>query len=392
MEQTRALVYQFRFINTISEIKKSDWNDYFGITHPFTRHEYLSALELSHCVSVKTGWQPQHLVISQDDTFIALMPMYIKTHSWGEYVFDWAWAEAYERNQLDYYPKLVSSIPFTPTTGQRIGFAPSLSEAEKQCVIAQASQFIRQQLVDRNWSSWHGLFSPQSQHEQWGNTDVIQRLGCQFHWRNQAYSDFNDFLASMSSRKRKNIIKERAQIQQAALRFTFVDGDKATVEQWQGFVQCYQRTYLKRSGHQGYLSADFFSLIARTMGESIRLLLIEDSDNQLVASALYFVSDSHLYGRYWGALNEFDGLHFEACYYQGIEYAIANQLSVFDAGAQGEHKVARGFYPVATYSSHIIKHQGFSDAIADFCQQEQQHIKLYMQQMTEQLPYKVSDQ
>ncbi|MCL1113035.1 GNAT family N-acetyltransferase [Shewanella basaltis] len=388
----KAAVYQFRFVNTISEIKKSDWNAFFGISHPFTRHEYLSALELSHCVSPNTGWQPQHLVVSQGDTLIGLMPMYIKTHSWGEYVFDWAWAEAFERNQLEYYPKIVTSIPFTPTTGQRIGFAPFLSENEKQDVINQVGQFIRQQLVDRHWSSWHGLFNLQSQHNMWLNSSVISRLGCQFHWHNHGYSDFNDFLGNMSSRKRKNILKERAQIQQAQLRFTFVEGNKASPEQWQGFVQCYQRTYLKRSGHQGYLSADFFLLVAATMGESIRLLLVENSQNQLVASALYFISDSHLYGRYWGALTEYDGLHFEACYYQGIEYAIANQLSVFDAGAQGEHKVARGFYPVLTYSSHIIQHQGFGDAIADFCEQEQHHIGLYMQQMTAQLPYKTTCQ
>ncbi|MGX9461464.1 GNAT family N-acetyltransferase [Shewanella sp. A14] len=388
MEKTKAIVYQFRFANTISEIKKSDWNLHFDVDHPFTRHEYLSALESSQCVSLKTGWQPKHLIVSLADTIVALMPMYVKSHSWGEYVFDWAWAEAYERHQISYYPKLVSSIPFTPVTGQRIGFSALLSQSDKQLLVTQMTVFITQSLIEHEWSSWHGLFSHQAEHELWESTLAVQRLGCQFHWKNNGYSNFNDFLASLTSRKRKNISKERALIQQAQLHFTFIEGNKASIEQWQGFVRCYQKTYLKRSGHQGYLSADFFKLIAANMGESIRLLIVKNNNSELVASALYFVSDSHLYGRYWGALSEYDGLHFEACYYQGIDYAIANQLNVFDAGAQGEHKVARGFYPVQTHSSHIMSHQGFSDAIEDFCKQELSHIQQYMQQMTLQLPYK----
>lgn len=387
VEQAQKQSYQYKFVNSINTIDPSVWNEMFGVSHPFTRHEYLSALEMSGCVSAETGWTPMHLVVMDIDNVIALMPLYLKTHSWGEYVFDWAWAEAYERNHIEYYPKLVASIPFTPTTGQRIGFSAALSITAQQALIESIQHFLSQTVIEHNWSSWHCLFIHEAQQHQFSQADAMQRLGCQFHWHNQGYADFNDFIARLTSRKRKNIIKERT-IARQQLQFSFIDGDKASPEQWQGFVRCYQNTYLKRSGHTGYLSPAFFEQIAATMGASIRLLIIEDVDGNLVASALYFVSDTHLFGRYWGALTECDGLHFEACYYQGIEFAIANQLMVFDAGAQGEHKVMRGFRPVKTFSSHFIAHEGFNDAIGHFCQQERAHIDIYMQQMCEQLPYK----
>ncbi|AZG72979.1 GNAT family N-acetyltransferase [Shewanella livingstonensis] len=387
MKQVKSQGYQYKFVNSINTIDCSIWNEIFGVSHPFTRHEYLSALEMSGCVSTETGWTPMHLVVLDIDNIIALMPLYLKTHSWGEYVFDWAWAEAYERNDIEYYPKLVGSIPFTPTTGRRVGFSTALAITEQQSVIESIQHFLSQTVIEQNWSSWHCLFTDTVQQQQFSQAGVMQRVGCQFHWHNQAYTDFNDFLATLTSRKRKNILKERT-LARHALQFRFVDGDKASNEQWQSFVRCYQSTYLKRSGHAGYLSPAFFEQIAATMGASIRLLIIEDTVGELVASALYLVSDTHLFGRYWGALTECDGLHFEACYYQGIEFAIANQLSVFDAGAQGEHKVMRGFLPVKTYSNHFIAHEGFNSAISHFCQQEQAHIDIYMQQMCQQLPYK----
>jgi predicted N-acyltransferase len=387
VEQTQTRVYQYKFVNSISNIDSSVWNIFFGSSHPFTRHEYLSALEMSRCVSAETGWTPMHLMVMDGDNIIALMPLYLKSHSWGEYVFDWAWAEAYDRHNIGYYPKLVGSIPFTPTTGRRIGIDPRLPKPDQQPLIDGIQTYLSQTVIKQGWSSWHCLFTNTEQHLQFAQAGVMERVGCQFHWHNQNYADFNDFLSTLTSRKRKNITKERISARQR-LQFRFIDGDKASAQQWQDFVRCYQNTYLKRSGHKGYLSAAFFEQIAATMGSMIRLLLIENSDAQLVASALYFVSDTHLYGRYWGALTECDYVHFEACYYQGIEYAIANQLLVFDAGAQGEHKVARGFRPVKTTSSHFVAHEGFNDAIGAFCQQEQAHIDIYRQQMCEQLPYK----
>jgi predicted N-acyltransferase len=390
VKKTQSRVYNYKFINNISDIDSKVWHDFFGVTHPFTRYEYLSALEMSRCVSAETGWTPMHLMVMDADNVMALMPLYLKTHSWGEYVFDWAWAEAYERHNIDYYPKLVSSIPFTPTTGQRIGFNSGLSTLEQQQLIGHIQTYLSQAVIKHNWSSWHCLFTTPDQQQQLTQAGVMERVGCQFHWHNQGYVDFTDFLGTLTSRKRKNILKERTLARQQ-LAFRFVDGDKATSEQWQGFVRCYQNTYLKRSGHTGYLSPAFFEQIAATMGASIRLLMIENIEGQLVASALYFVSGTHLFGRYWGALTECDGVHFEACYYQGIEYAIANKLAVFDAGAQGEHKVARGFFPVKTTSSHFIAHEGFNEAIGHFCEQEQSHIDIYMQQMCEQLPYKTND-
>lgn len=390
MEQTQTRICKYKFVNSISQIDCAVWNSFFGVAHPFTRHEYLSALEISRSVSAETGWTPMHLMVMDGDTIIALMPLYLKSHSWGEYVFDWAWAEAYARHDIEYYPKLVSSIPFTPTTGQRIGFNSELSSIERQQLVGYIQTYLTQTVIEHDWSSWHCLFTTPDQHQQLTQAGAMTRVGCQFHWHNKGYADFNGFLETLTSRKRKNITKERTLARQQ-LQFHFVEGDKASIEQWQDFVRCYQNTYLKRSGHKGYLSAAFFEQIAATMGSSIRLLMIENVDGQTVASALYFVSDTHLFGRYWGALTECDGVHFEACYYQGIEYAIANQLAVFDAGAQGEHKVARGFSPVKTTSSHFVTHKGFNEAIGHFCQQEQAHIDIYMQQMSEQLPYKFID-
>ncbi|WP_144208783.1 GNAT family N-acetyltransferase [Shewanella donghaensis] len=393
MSNTHTNDLDISFYGSVSDITKSQWQRIFSDQNPFTSYEYLNSLEQSQCVSKKSGWLPKHIVIKQLDTIIAIIPCYEKSHSWGEYVFDWAWAEAYERNGLEYYPKLVAAVPFTPVSGQRIGFDNKIDTVSKEQILKVVSEFLNETLKLGYYSSWHCLFLPQTDSANIADVSIA-RLGTQFHWHNDGYQHFDDFLNQLQSRKRKNIIKERRVIEAHNLSFKFVDGDKATTEQWQGFIACYQQTYLKRSGHTGYLSSEFFTQIASVMGEKIRLLLVTKPDDNgnanLVAAALYFVSDTHLYGRYWGCLQEFDGLHFETCYYQGIEYAIKQGLSVFDAGAQGEHKVARGFIPIETYSNHNIAHSEFNKAISHFCQQEQQHIRQYMQQLHDSSPYKAN--
>ncbi|ABE54940.1 protein of unknown function DUF482 [Shewanella denitrificans OS217] len=429
---------QISLVNNISQIGSQAWHALFGSEHPFTRYEYLLALESSGACSAQTGWQPRHLIViekaavtenphsaaAKTDNILALMPLYEKHHSYGEYVFDWAWAEAYERHGLAYYPKLLCAVPFTPVTGTRLAMDSRLDVGQQDAVWTAVVDFLQQQIMTQGYSSWHYLFTnatqsavlaqahltppsqSQSNQAQRNQTQALQpqansqasaikgqpiaRLGTQFHWFNRGYRQFDDFLQVMTSRKRKNIQKERAAISKFELSFEFIHGDNITSSQWRSFSLCYQQTYLKRSGHTGYLNSEFFQAIGTSMADAIRLLRVSDKAGKDIAYALYFASDSRLYGRYWGAFEDIPGLHFEACYYQGIEYAIAQGLSCFDAGAQGEHKVLRGFEPIETHSFHAIAHEGFKGAIEDFCQQERRNMQIYMAEQAKNLPYKNS--
>lgn len=387
-------LYQVEFIAAISQFSKENWNRLMRDSNPFNRYEYLAALESGGCVCTKTGWTPMHMLVrkvngDEIDDVIAVMPLYIKAHSYGEYIFDWAWADAYERHQIPYYPKLLAAIPFTPVTGMRLGSIFEHTSLQQQALWQVVNQALTRCLADYGFSSWHCLFLPRSQFTQLSKQQNLQRLSTQFHWFNRNYADFNHFLASLTSRKRKDIKKERQKVSRVGLTFEFVEGDAVTIELWQYFYACYQSTYAKRSGHYGYLNLGFFEAIGSTLSEQIVLLLVRDPQSQIIASALYFKSATHLYGRYWGSLVDVDGLHFEACYYQGIEYCIANKLQVFDAGAQGEHKVSRGFQPVETFSNHEVAHGEFRSAIESFTQQEAQNIKIYMQELKAKLPYKI---
>nr|WP_235363890.1 MULTISPECIES: GNAT family N-acetyltransferase [Shewanella] len=412
-----AASYSIQCVSQIATLGAPLWNALMGganmgEANPFCRYEYLFALEQSGCVGEQTGWRPMHLVVSEagqekashqasvkgDDQQIdptkvlAVMPLYLKGHSYGEYVFDWAWAQAYERHGLDYYPKLVNAIPFTPVTGPRIGLKKNLSEVETAQVITAIGEFLDELLQAGAASGWHSLFLQEPQRVSLMKQGHLQRLGTQFHWFNRGYRQFEDFLAALTSRKRKSIVKERRQVAQAGLSFRFVNGSEISADELSHFVRCYQRTYYKRSGHQGYLNQAFFKQLVDSMSDSLRLLIVERSgdDNrcQPIAAALYFLGADCLYGRYWGTLQEIEGLHFEACYYQGIEYAIAKGLQKFDAGAQGEHKVLRGFEPIATYSVHEIGRREFRRAIADFLIEEETAVKTYMGELTGILPYK----
>ncbi|ACJ29599.1 Conserved hypothetical protein [Shewanella piezotolerans WP3] len=382
------------FVESIDAISPETWDRLMDDSNPFNNHAYLAALERSGCVCLRTGWKPLHLVVYQLTDIVAVMPLYIKNHSYGEYIFDWAWAEAYERHQIPYYPKLVSAIPFTPVTGMRIGIEQTL---EQKLVWEVINKALQTQLIEDGFSSWHCLFLPVSQLNNMsqpveGGDACLTRLSTQFHWHNRDYNDFDGFLMSLTSRKRKDINKERAKLAPHELSFEFVEARDTTAAMWHGFYACYRQTYAKRSGHAGYLNLAFFESIASTMPDNVLLLLVRDTLGQVIASALYFKSKTHLYGRYWGSLVDINGLHFEACYYQGIDYCITQKLQVFDAGVQGEHKVARGFEPIATYSTHEITHPEFRSAIESFTFQEADNIKTYMQQLTSKLPYrKVAD-
>ncbi len=384
---------QLSILSSLSEVSADDWDSLFG-DNPFTRHSYLWALEASGCVCVKTGWRPMHILLNDSGTLLAAMPLYLKYHSYGEYVFDWAWAEAYERNGVEYYPKLLNAVPFTPVSGYRIGLAQSLSPQARSEIMQAIGEQLDNILTEHQLSSWHSLFLPLAQQQQLTMNSRLKRLGVQYHWQNRDYSSFDDFLQTMTSRRRKSIRKERAPFKQN-ISFREIAGERINYLELADFLACYQTTYAKRSGHKGYLNFDFFKRVIRAQPEQVVLIraeqLQEDGEVTLLASALFFKTATHLYGRYWGALQPLDGLHFELCYYRGIDYCIRYGLRTFDAGAQGEHKLLRGFEPVETFSSHQIAHRGFYEAIEDFTEREASDMQEYIAQAKQALPYKQSD-
>ena len=373
-----------RFLSSLTQIPARDWNALTGTDYPFIRHEFLLALEQSGASCAKTGWQPCHLTLYQGDELVALLPLYLKSHSWGEYVFDWAWANAWRQHGLNYYPKLLTAIPFTPATGPRLCIAP---DRERTAVLDALLLAIQQFAGKQGISSWHLLFPEREDSAYLARQGLSMRSANQFHWFNRGYGCFDDFLAGFNSRKRKSLRRERRRVTEQGIALELREGTAITASDWDCFYRFYQRTYAKRSGHGGYLNREFFQLIGRSLPQHC-LLVTALQQGEAVAGALYFKSADTLYGRYWGCSRELDCLHFEACYYQGIEYCIANGLQHFDPGAQGEHKIQRGFEPVQTRSNHWIADSRFAAAIADFVQQEGEHIDQYMQEAARYLPYR----
>ena len=372
------------FLNSIEDISKEDWDGTFNNAYPFLKYEFLKCLEITKCVSSDQGWQPLHAIVTEKEKVIAVMPLYIKTDSQGEFIFDWSWADAYYRNGLEYYPKLVSSIPFTPATGPRILFS---SNSKREVIVNKISESLKKLSEDQKFSSVHILLAEKEEINQFSQEDFSLRTSYSFHWFNNNYRNFDMFLEDMTSRQRKNIKKERGKILQQDVTLSRIKGSEITVEMMEIFYQFYQVTYLKR-GMRGYLNFDFFKTIIQVIPESIMLVLAENKNGNFVAGALNFYDDKKLYGRYWGCLEEYDSLHFETCYYQGIEFCIENGLESFDPGVQGEHKIKRGFCPIETYSAHWIKDIRFKEAIDDFLEKERAHILEYNQDRKVLLPFK----
>jgi len=375
------------FLTSLEDISSSEWDALAGDNYPFIQHHFLWGLEKTGCSDAEAGWQPCHAILRQDTRAIAIMPLYLKSHSYGEYVFDWSWADAWRRAGMQYYPKLVSAIPFTPATGPRICIA---ADADPATVYPAIINGIQQFAREKNISSWHLLFPEQQVAAQIQSEEIHLRTASQFHWFNDDFKNFDDFLATFSSRKRKNLKRERQRVADQGLTLKTLAGNDIGEREWSLFYRFYQLTYAKRSGHGGYLTRAFFTETAAGMGQQV-IMVLACLDGQEVAGALYFRSADTLFGRYWGAEREFDCLHFEACYYQGIEYCIANGLKRFDPGAQGEHKIQRGFKPVQTYSTHWIADPRFSRAVGDFTREEEAHIAQYIEQAAELLPFKATD-
>jgi predicted N-acyltransferase len=373
-----------RFITSIHDTNKEQWNGLLDHDYPFLRHEFFSALEDSKSTSSKTGWTPHHCLLFDDDVLVAIMPLFIKTHSYGEYVFDWSWADAYLRSGLNYYPKLLNAIPFTPATGPRWAIDNEYDSSDVLPILFEA---VEKEAIRLKASSYHCLFTRESDNTFLEEQGYLKRTGCQYHWLNNHYQSFDDFLSTFNSRKRKNLKKERQKVAAQNIDLLIKEGKEISENDWQHFYLFYHLTYFKRSGRQGYLTEEFFPLLAKLMSESI-VMVQAQKDDDIVAAALCFKDSQTLYGRYWGCKEEFDQLHFEACYYQGIEYAIKHQLQRFDPGAQGEHKIQRGFTPVETHSYHWIKHDDFSDAIKRFVVSEEKKIHHYIDNAKEYLPFK----
>ena len=334
--------------------------------NPFISHAFLHALEESGSATRATGWLPQHLVLEDAAGGIsACMPCYLKSHSYGEYVFDHAWADAYERAGGSYYPKLQAAVPFTPVTGRRLLVRDGPDRTERQALLLQAAATLTDRLEA---SSLHVTFPTREECELAGSLGFLQRNDQQFHWRNEGYESFEDFLAALASRKRKAIRAERKRALEGGIEIERVTGSDLTEDHWDAFFAFYMDTGSRKWGSP-YLTRTFFSLIGETMRDEI-LLVLAKRRGRAIAGALNFIGSDALYGRYWGALEEHPCLHFEVCYYQAIDFAIERKLARVEAGAQGAHKLARGYLPVQTYSAHWIRDPGLRRAIADYLKRE----------------------
>jgi len=368
---------KINFIDRINQISATDWQRLNHCVSPFLQQSFFNALETSHSTVAANGWQPHHMLIhSQDNQQLkAILPLYIKQHSWGEFVFDWAWADAFKRHGYDYYPKLVSTIPFTPVSSNKL-ISQDISQREVMQVLIDHCQ-------QQGFNSWHLLFCPETDQLPEG---VFSRHTVQFQWFNRDYLDFEHFLTTFSARKRKNTRKERLSIAAQGLEIQRFRSDQITERELEFFYLTYQLTYAKR-GHTPHLTKAFFQQIIKNAASDV-LLVIASHQQNYVAAAWFFVDQHQLYGRYWGCTEYFPNLHFELCYYQGIEFCIEHQLHGFNPGTQGEHKIQRGFEPILTHSYHWIKQPEFRPPIEAFCAQERQELRAYQQQCRQALPFK----
>jgi len=371
-------------LNSLDQLSSQQWNCLVADNHPFLKHEFLSALERHHCVGEQIGWVPQHLVVyDATGSVIGGCPLYLKFNAYGELVFDWAWADAYQRHGLVYYPKLVSAVPYTPASGQRL-LVDETADGEKvrRLLVNGAIELAQSQQL----SSVHWLFPLESEKALLRQQGLSIRLGCQYHWHNRNYQSFEHYLSHFSARKRKNVLKERRSVADAGIRFRVCRGDQLSSDDWRTFHRHYREVFDRKSGIPT-LSLGFFEEIGQTLGNQIVLVMAYRGE-QCIASALNFSSDHTLYGRHWGCDEEIPNLHFETCYYQGLEYCIRHGLRVFEPGAQGEHKIARGFLPSATWSAHWIAHPQFREAIDHYTQQEQQQMLQLMDRLAKNSPFK----
>ena len=368
--------------DSIAAIAGEDWNALAGDAFPFLNHAFLELAETTGSVAPNAGWAPRHLTLEQGGKLRAALPLYEKSHSWGEFVFDWAWARAYEQAGLDYYPKLVSAIPFTPAPSTRILLANANDTEAARALISAATQLA----VESECSSVHFLFPSEQEVSLFDDCGLLLRKDCQFHWHNRDYGTFDDFLSTFTSAKRKKARRDRRRVQENGISFRRLRGAELDSSTWSIVYALIARTFMMR-GSLPYFNQAFFEGLSERLPESI-LVILAEQDGKPVAAAVFYESPTTLYGRYWGSDGHFDALHFETCYYQGIEYCIEAGKQLFEPGTQGEHKISRGFSPVTTWSAHWLAHPEFADAIGRYLDEEGRHIEHYIDAVDQHTPYK----
>ena len=376
---------RIEIIESLASINSSAWNQLAGESNPFLQHPFLIALERHRCLD-DYGWYSQHIIIYEANILVAAMPMYIKDNSYGELVFDWAWAEAYHRQGMPYYPKLVTAIPYTPATGPRLLVHPDYDYSTYANALINYTLEHAEKL---NMSSVHWLFTDQRDTTLLRGRGMSMRLGCQFHWTNHAYESFEHYLQTFSSQKRKQIKRERKRVVEQNIKLDIHHGDEMNDELWAIYHRFYSSTFDRKSG-MATLSQGFFQEIGDTMPHNV-VIVFARHEGKYVASAFNLAGNTTLYGRHWGCDGHYHSLHFEACYYQGLDYCIDRGLQHFEPGAQGEHKISRGFLPTATWSAHWIANDVFSDAVKRFADQEQIGMQHYIKSLEDHSPFKQMD-
>lgn len=369
---------EIRVVDKLKTIDSQQWNALLPDTYPFLRHEFLHALEVCGCLAPATGWTPCHFVAEEDGRLIGAAPAYLKQHSYGEFVFDWSWADAYRRAGQRYYPKLLNAIPFTPSVGPRLLGSPEV----RRC-LAEAQRALT---AEHDLSSAHALFVTEADAAAFERAGFLARTDCQYHWSNNDYEDFDDFLARLTAAKRKKIRRERRRVMEAGINIETYNADELDEAAWDTVYRFYASTYHLR-GQQPYLNLAFFLRLRETMPDRVVVFLAHHGRHP-VAAALTLRDDTTLYGRHWGSHDDYHSLHFEACYYQGIDYCIRHGLRHFDAGAQGEHKLSRGFVPVITHSFHWLAHPRLRAAVADFLSRETPLVTEYAAFQESHKPYR----
>lgn len=374
-----------KVVNALAEIPAADWNALSTPEAPFLRHGVLGGMETHDCLEPQ-GWVPQHLLAFEGTRLVGALPLYVRDNSYGEFVFDWSWAEAYARAGGRYYPKLVSAVPFTPVSGPRLLLAPD-APAETARELVEAVLRLGE---DNDLSSWHCLFPDDTQLPLFDHPELVRREGCQYHWFNQGYADFEEFLGTLTSKRRKEIRRERRDVMAAGVSVEIHEAAAITPALWDLFHAFYCDTFDRKWGVPRFTRGFFQSLSHAPDAHPV--LFLAKQDGEYVAGAFALRGSNALFGRHWGCSRPVRHLHFELCYYQTIDYAIRHGLARVDAGAQGEHKIQRGFNPVKTWSVHWIREPGFRRAVADFCRREQLHIDDYVNQVAGQTAYRESDQ